>query len=122
MREIKFRGKSIRDGKWYYGYFLVNSFGEYTICGKDFAVQIAGETAGEFTGLKDSNGQEIYEGDIISGYLTLDNGDNYDFMDKVSYYGYKFHCENSADFDLDMYDLFTIGNIYENPELLEGAQ
>jgi len=47
MREIKFRGRSIlNDGKWHYGYFLVNHFGEYIICGKDFAIAVIPETVG----------------------------------------------------------------------------
>ncbi len=70
MRTIKFRGKSLETGQWHYGYYkqdyLPNTWKAiHYIVALDFEFEVMPETVGEFTGLHDHYGREVYEGDII---------------------------------------------------------
>lgn len=122
MREIKFRGKDIASNKWAYGY-LYRLKGVYTICENiryDEQTPIFIDTLGQYTGLHDKNGVEIYEGDIVKVIFGEKN------IGKVIYEHSGFIIDvtnmNRPYGRVDFVNNFikVIGNIYDNPELLKG--
>lgn len=116
MREIKFRGKRLDNGEWVYGDLHIRTPFPHIHSEIDYGkANIDPHTIGQFTGLHDKNGKEIYEGDIV----RYDMGGECE----VSY------CIGGgfAGFDLSpafhnghqLKDVEVIGNIHDNPELLK---
>jgi len=77
----------------------------------------------QYTGLKDKNGKEIYEGDIITTLIKPNRGKDYieTIVVKWDIYEDDEYCNHRSGFDIpDNSELFEIiGNIYKNPELIE---
>ena len=124
MRTIKFRGlrknynPEYGQSEWKYGNLLNNqTIGEVgsNLESYEYA-DVIPETVGQYTGLKDKNEKEIYEGDIVE---WQDKGSNYPNTihkkEVVKYIGCTFENCNS------IYPLEVIGNIHQNPELINKA-
>ena len=144
MREILFRGKDKDDLKWYEGgyypytvttycctedyalhpentrhYILFDRMTDWGLPNQHYRAEIIPETLAQYTGLKDKNGKRIFEGDIVRGKDNLEKA--------LEVYGHISHENGSfvivGEFMthyrwLD-YEVEVIGNIHDNPELLE---
>ena len=133
MREILFRGKRLDNGEWVYGYYVhigpVSCQRAYIIPEYTSAIyvkEVDPSTVDQYTGLMDKNYKRIFEGDIVSTdiarpYLIVE------FRDGC----FMFNCNDGGK---DYYDIMLpiledaqteykygeiIGNIHDNPELLE---
>ena len=137
MREILFRGKRLENGEWVEGAFCPkNSEGDIpciivyngTLAGWWF--EVAPATFGQFTGLLDKNGKRIFEGDIVRktggpelkppiGKVVFENGA---FL--WAYRNFKLapfvKSEAIPGYGIFDYQYEIIGNIHDNPELVEG--
>lgn len=124
IKEIKFRGKKQKDNSWIYGLIIKDTYGHYRIQfdTNQFSQVVKPETIGQFTGLRDKNGVEIYEGDIlIYKKYVVKEIILVSWNDK--YAGFTLHCDNWACIAffyeyLDVDKVEVIGNIHDNPELL----
>lgn len=132
MREILFRAKRMDNGEWVEGSLIVYPDGDsYICCDCDEPdtlnkYKVAPETVCQYIGLTDKNGKKIWENDICiihssnideeDGYFTVEwdddgarivlNGNSLT-VDFDNFYGYE--CE-------------IIGNIFDNPDLLEASE
>ena len=125
MRDIEFRAKHTYDGQWKYGYLVyVPADAAYKITqGKEISYFVQGTSIGQYTGLKDKNGIKIFEGYILNS-LYKDDGCTgvyvIDFIDGCFYpKKYKAHQQPVTITMRDLRMCEVIGNIYDNPELLE---
>jgi len=131
MRKIKFRGKR-KDGKWTYGCLFIYKDGDRYLINESRDLIISGwvevipETVGQYIGLKDMYGKETFGGDIIELYYP--NGKIFSEV-PVAYIFYKKGAWRVSGFDKFPYlsnilsnlelKFKVIGNVYDNPELLE---
>ena len=151
MREIKFRGKTV-NGKWLYGNLQVPSVNgvPYYMWDEDkFQCPVDENTIGQYTGLKDKNGKEIYEGDVLhikqyenNGYrlfgtdvsfpncFTLDECKGKLFREGNALVYFSEGCMCVGDMFISalfgdmryshpIFELEIIGNIHDNPELIK---
>ena len=127
MREILFRGRRVDNGEWETGSLIVERMNtsdqQVMIADKmtGYPTLVIPETVGQYTGLKDKKGTRIFEDDIVKfdGYPEFYSYvcfENFAFMCKSKVYKqYGYHISNESGHKLEV-----IGNIFDNPELLEG--
>jgi len=157
MRDIEFRGKTVK-GSWVYGslvtttsfikhkpkqhtktWIVETSFGNggwFSIMKRSY---VKPETVGQYTGLKDKNGVKIFEGDIVRSKNSYEYGISINREEQinkvVAFYANGFEALSQTSEDesgayefglhlaysdtLDYLDVEVIGNIFDNPELLE---
>ena len=136
MREILFRGKRIDNGEWVEGNDIMHETVVGHLCLSNAGecwVSVDPETVGQFTGLRDKNGKQIFEGDIVSqkrnGFETLyvaiftdkdvgSCGCCYPSFDGI---GFVFESAKGTRANaFDLYPLEVVGNIHDNKEMLTG--
>lgn len=122
MRSIKFRGKRLDNGEWVIGQ-LVKMWEEWHILNSDnvnTAYPVDPATVGQYTGLKDTNSREIYEGDIFqAGYFGGVNVVMWD-NENARYIGHS--PQGCISYVGREPAVKIIGNIHDNPELLKGGE
>lgn len=143
----KFRGKEIDTGKWVYGglfkepappqcfektledkYWIVypnpRYMPDWNLPYQMIRTDVDKETIGQYTGLKDKNGKEIYEEDIVQ--IDMDRAyvkwnDKYGYFQLIPIGDYYFDSDVIGQ-ALEYADIEVIGNIYDNKSLLEEGE
>ena len=136
MRTIKFRGKRLDNGKWIEGCFaefvhpidgdtkpgiqvtrcVPSSIDRFIPVYETELVEVLPESVGQWTGLVDRHGKEIFEGDILSVYIGGTLQDNTYIVEDMC----DLHLQmNREDSYYRMTSCRVIGNIHDNHELME---
>lgn len=139
MREIKFRGKRNNESEWLYGHYFINRGLHFIVndgiapAGNTFLdYEVDPETVGQFTGLRDKKGREIYEGDVLGAgnkVIGWVEGDVRGYCYDVVYIKKDVNDSPAAGdkrwslYSTIQYDypnmIEVIGNVHDNPELME---
>ena len=128
MREILFRGKRY-NGEWIYDSETYIRDGDGIWLSDDDlnVVQVQEDTVGQYTGMKDKNGENIFEGDIVKYSTTCEiftvawHGSFAEFVISELQKPNKATRGSKNMYLVNRY-CEVIGNIYDNPELLEGEE
>lgn len=134
MREIMFRGKRLDFGGWIFGYFMREPSGRILISAYSTPAgywdwtEVAPDTVGQYTGLTDKNGVEIFEGDILRvdepefipvfGIVRCGEYDlNVGFF--VEWLNDRIFYRHDLRYWVERPYCVVCGNIHDNPELLK---
>lgn len=135
MREIKFRGKRKDNGEWVYGSLLqcdryTDIWYQENECFRN-RVEVDPKTVGQFVGISDKNGKEIYEGDVVRQSGPIVSWKEQSYLEGAIVWGNGFHtlgffiklshlieCYVCIDAK-KLTNMEVIGNIHENPGLFE---
>lgn len=123
MREIKFRGKNLK-GEWMVGAYVPamddDSCDSIINAENPDGRIVMSATVGQYTGLKDKYGKEIYEGDIVICRYGYCGNPRYKTHEEVVAVSYRQGIHNI--YSSDIYESVIIGNIHDNPELMNGGR
>lgn len=137
MRDLWFRGKDANTGEWRFGYLTLVDYDHDHDSPAIFAViytpegnnlvgsQVEQKTIGQYTGLRDKNGTRIFEGDVVytdsffgiseKAWVSFQNGAfgvEWPHGDGTSFQAFTSFVSST--------EWEVVGNIYDNPERLEG--
>lgn len=128
MREIKFRAWDEWDKSFDYMSLntLINGYGDDCVYTPDGENPLRADMVEQYTGLRDKNGREIYEGDILSDGAMVEFFKNLNWDSGGSIHP-GFYCKKWMEYDQDgdmsyhygFSEVEVIGNIHENPEPLK---
>ena len=130
MREILFRGKRLDNGDWVYGYYVhigpVSCQRAYIIpeyASSLYVNEVDPSTVGQYTSLKDKNGKRIFDGDIAKVLQGKDKDIAYVGFENGAFMLYpktgNIYERTLWEYWYNDWDVEIIGNITDNPELLE---